>query len=97
MEISQIIKFKELLTAISQINGASNPVKYFFIDKGILTYKQGLSLNDLIKFDFLIVIGEYEWSNGCYINKNAKLLGFFNHDLELIESIPVNDKVQITK
>lgn len=95
METAQFIKFKELLTAINQINGVTTPATYFFIAKDKVTYKQGLSLYDLTKFDFLMVIGDYKWNNGGYINKSAKLLGFFNRDLELIESIPVNDKVQI--
>lgn len=95
METSQFIKFKELLTAINQINGVTTPANYIFIAKDKVTCKQGLSLYDLTKFDFLMVIGEYKWNNGCYINRSAKLLGFFNRDLELIESIPVNDKVQI--
>lgn len=95
METSRLIKFKELLTAINQINGVTSPVTYFFIAKNTVTHKQGLSLYDLTKFDFLMVIGDYKWNNGGYINKSAKLLGFFNRDLELIESIPVNNRIQI--
>lgn len=95
METSQLIKFKELLTVINQINGVTAPVTYFFIVKDTVTHKQGISLYDLTKFDFLMVIGDYKWNNGGYINKSAKLLGFFNRDLELIESIPVNDRIQI--
>ena len=95
MEASQLTKFKELLTAINQINGVTTPVTFFFIAKNTVTKKQGLSLYDLNKFDFLMVIGVYKWNNGSFINKSAKLLGFFNRNLELIESIPVNDKVQI--
>lgn len=95
MEISQLVKFKELLAAINQLNGATAPVTYFLIAKDTVKQKQGLSLYDMTKFDFLMVIGVYMWNNGDYINKSAKLLGFFNRDLELIESIQVNDKVQI--
>lgn len=95
METLQLIKFKELLTAINQINGVTGPATYFFISKDTVTHKQGLSLYDLTKFDFLMVIGDYKWNNGGYINKSAKLLGFFNRDLELIETIPVNDRIQI--
>lgn len=95
METSQLIKFKELLTAINQINGVTAPVTYFFIAKDTVTRKQGLSLYDLTKFDFLMVIGEYKWNNCGYINKSAKLLGLFNRNLELIESIPINDRIQI--
>lgn len=95
METSRLIKFKELLTAINQINGVTSPVTYFFIAKNAMTHKQGLSLYDLTKFDYLMVIGEYKWNNGSYINKSAKLLGFFNSDLELIESIPVNNRIKI--
>lgn len=95
MEISQLVKFKELLAAINQLNGATAPVTYFLIAKDTVKQKQGLSLYDMTKFDFLMVIGVYMWNNGDYINKSAKLLGFFNRDLELIESIQVNDKVLI--
>ncbi|MDE5985924.1 MAG: hypothetical protein K2H16_01385 [Prevotella sp.] len=95
MKTSQLIKFHELLTTINQINGVTAPVTYFFITKDTVTLKQGLSLYDLTTFDFLMVIGDYKWKYGSYINNGSKLLGFFDRNLELIESIPVNDKIQI--
>lgn len=44
MEISQLVKFKELLAAINQLNGATAPVTYFLIAKDTVKQKQGLSL-----------------------------------------------------
>lgn len=95
MNTSQLIKFKELLSAINQINGVTSPLTYLFISNDEMTQKKGLSMYDLSNFDYLIVLGEYKWQNGSFINESAKLIGFFDKDLELVESIPLNPEMQL--
>lgn len=95
MEASQLIKFKELLTAINQINGVTSTNTFLFISGTTVTLRTGLSLYDLYNFDYMMVLGDYKWNFGDYTNQSAKFIGFFNKELELIDSIPVNEKTRI--
>lgn len=98
MDALQITEFNKLITAINQTNNRDrNPlVTYILISGSNLIVKQGLSLYDLSKFDYIIVLGDYLWDYGVYVNKSAILIGFFNKNLELIDSIPVNDNIRIS-
>lgn len=98
MDTLRLTEFNKLITAINQMNNRDRnpPVTYILISGSNLIVKQGLSLNDLNKFDYIIVLGDYRWDNGVYVNKSAILLGLFNNDLELIESIPINENIKIS-
>lgn len=98
MDALRLTEFNNLIAAINRMNSrAPTPtVDYVLISGCNLIKKDALSLYDLSKFDYLIVLGQYVWSNGNYANTSAILLGFFNKDLELIESIPVNDNIRIS-
>lgn len=95
MDITNLKKFKELLTTISEINGVVAPRSYILVSNDKISLNEGLSLYDLQSFDYLMVIGEYKWKCGSFVNTSAKLLGMFDKNLNLIDKFPISELMNV--
>lgn len=95
IDVSRLKEFKDIVLTANQLNGSKNSPNYVLVKGASATFANSLSLYSLTHFDYLIAIGEKKWNIGNYQNTSACMLGLFNKDLELVDSIPLHNGCEL--